>query len=251
MKLSTLKKPEYSSKIAGAVFFIIALLLFLFTQYTTAALGAAFIGLLLVLLIHESTVEEEVAIAGLFSGVSSLNRLLDDLEIDGNAIAVPPGKNLTESRTYIPAGDFNGLPDLYDEMSIVGVEGKTGISLVPVGLPLLELAKNRMKYDLKDSGMEGVHDCLSHLSIGMEMARSYHLKEENGETRLIINLSKYENCCQKLRKESGDLCRKAVCPICSAFITGISEGSSLPIRIVRFERKENLAEFLLEKIQEN
>ncbi len=248
MKVSKVLRPEYISKVIGAVFIIIALYLFFYTSYTNAALASAFIGIFTILIVNEPTVDESTAKAGLSSGVKPINDLLKDLEVKGTGVFVPPIRNLTRSRTYIPAGELKELPDLYDDMNVVsGGRGNMGISIEPIGKTLLDEAKSKMEYDIEGEGIEASREIMGHLSQGMELAKSFSIRDEEN-FKIRITHGKYLDYCEKLREESEDICKRTCCPICSAYITAASEGISKPLKITSLEKEEKHIKIELEEV---
>ncbi|MFP4050580.1 MAG: hypothetical protein ACLFVB_02435 [Thermoplasmata archaeon] len=248
MKIYKILRPEYISKVIGAVFLATALYLFLYTDYTNAALASAFIGIFTVLIVNQPTVDESTAKAELSSGVTPINELLKDLELKSKGIAVPPMRNLTESRTYIPAGDFKELPELYDDMTVVsGGRGNMGVSLVPLGKTLLDEAKSKMEYDIEGEGIEASREIMGHLSQGMELAKSFSLRDEE-YIKLRITHGKYLDYCEKLREDSPDICTRTGCPICSAYVTAAAEGISKPLRVFKLEKDGKYIKIGLEEV---
>ena len=248
MKITKILRPEYISKLIGTVFILIATYLFFYTSYTNAALASAFIGVFTILIVNQPTVDESTAKAGLSSGVKPINELLKDLEVSGKGVAVPPIRNLTESRTYIPAGELKTLPDLYDDMYIVsGGRGNMGVSLVPMGKTLLDEAKSKMEYDIEGEGIEASREIMGHLSQGMELAKSFSLREEEN-VKIRITHGKYRGFCENLRSDSEDICTRTGCPICSAYITAAAEGLSKPLKIVKLEKDDKHIKIDLEEV---
>lgn len=248
MKITKILRPEYISKVIGAAFLIIALYLFLYTSYTNAALASGFIGIFTILIVNQPTVDESTAKAELSSGVIPVNDLLKDLELKGNGVAVPPIRNLTESRTYIPAGELKELPELYDDMSVVsGGRGNMGVSLVPMGKTLMDEAKSKMEYDIEGEGIEASREIMGHLSQGMELAKSFSLRDEEF-VKLRITHGKYLDYCEKLRDESEDVCTRTGCPICSAYMTTAAEGISKPLKIINLEKDGKHIKIDLEEV---
>lgn len=248
MKISKILRPEYISKLIGAVFVSIAIYLFLYTSYTNAALASAFIGIFTILIVNEPTVDESTAKAELSSGIKPINELLVDLEVKGKAVAVPPIRNLTESRTYIPAGELKDLPDLYNDMYVVsGGRGNMGVSLVPMGKTLLDEAKDKMEYDIEGEGIEASREIMGHLSQGMKLAKSFSLRDEE-YVKIRITHGKYLDFCESLRAGSEDICTRTGCPICSAYITAAAEGLSKPLKIVDLEKEGKHIKIDLEEV---
>ncbi len=250
MNISKISSPENASKIAGALFIGISLYLFLFTPYLTAALGALFIGIFTPVIQHGRYVEEDTAVAGLKSGVEPLHRLIRDLDLDGNAVVVPPIRHLSESRVYIPAGTFNTLPDLYDEMTIVtGGGGRTGVSLAPPGLPLFQDAEERMEHGIAGEGIEAAREVMGHLTHGLDLASSFSVRAEEDEYRLRITQGRYREACQEIREDLEGICFQAGCPICSAYLVALVESIEEPLRIADFEVEERHVKYTLEVVR--
>jgi len=244
-----LLKPEYSSKLIGVIFISLSIYLFLRTDYTNAGLAAAFIGIFTMLIVHYPTVEEDVAVAGLKSGILSYHKLLDDLDVSNNGVLLPPTNNLTESRVYVPAGKLEGIPDIYDEMTVISSgRGRTGVALVPPGQSLLEEAKDRIEYDIEGKGIQGGRECMGHLSKGMGLAKSFSLRKKENMIRIRITLDRYDDYCENLREDSPNICSRTGCPICSAYLTAASEALSSSLEIKSFEKEKNHIKYELEEV---
>ncbi len=249
MEKHRLLKPEYSSKLIGILFISISLYLFLLTDHINAGLAAAFIGIFTMLIVHYPTVEEDVAVAELKSGILSYHNILEDLDLSNNGVLIPPNDNLTESRVYIPAGKMEYIPDIYDEMTVVSSgRGRTGVSLVPPGQPLLEEAKDRIEYSIEAKGIESGRECMGHLSKGMGLAKSFSFRKKDDRVRIRITLDRYENYCENLRESSSNICTRTACPICSAYLTSASEALSSPLKIKGFEKDKNHIKYELEEV---
>jgi len=249
MEKHRLLKPEYSSKLIGILFISISLYLFLLTDHINAGLAAAFIGIFTMLIVHYPTVEEDVAVAELKSGILSYHNILEDLDLSNNGVLIPPNDNLTESRVYIPAGKMEYIPDIYDEMTVVSSgRGRTGVSLVPPGQPLLEEAKDRIEYSIEAKGIESGRECMGHLSKGMGLAKSFSFRKKDDRIRIRITLDRYEDYCENLRESSSNICTRTACPICSAYLTSASEVLSSPLKIKDFEKEKNHIKYELEEV---
>ncbi len=248
MNASRYLRPEYTSKVIAAIFILVGIYLYLETPYVNAALASGFIGLFTILIVNKRTVEEETAIDSLKSGVLSYDRLLDDLEVEGNGMAVPPGRNLTEARVYVPVRDSKKIPDLYDEMTIVSTgRGKVGVSLEPPGDPLFERAKQNMEYDLEGQGIEAARECMEFLSQGTGLAKSFGLRRGD-RIKLRLTHGKYRDYCEGLRERSEKLCTRTGCPICNSYLLALCEGLSRPVRIEEFEKDGPHIKYTLEVV---
>ncbi|MFP4142410.1 MAG: hypothetical protein ACOCTN_03985 [Candidatus Natronoplasma sp.] len=242
-------RPEYSSKITGIIFICISIYLFFKTDHLNAALASGFIGIFTILIINYPTVEEDVSLAGLKSGVLTYHDILADLDVADKGVHVPPNDNLTESRVYVPAGELKDLPDLYDEMTIVSSgSGKVGISVNPPGLPLLREAKDRLEYGIERGGLESGRECMGHLSEGMGLARSFSFREKDSKINVRITHGRYLEYCESLRNVSTDICTRTGCPICSAYLIAAAESLSQPLEVVDFEVQGRHIKFELEEV---
>ncbi len=249
MREHKLLQPEHSSKVIGIIFISISIYLFLLTDHRNAGLAAAFIGIFTMLIVHYPTVEKDVAIAGLKSGILSYHCLLEELDVSETGVILPPGNNLTESRIYIPAGRFEGIPEIYDEMTIISSDrGRTGVSLVPPGQPLLEEAKDRIEYKIEGKGMQSGRECMGHLSKGMGLAKSFSFREKDDEIRIRITLDRYDDYCENLIEDSPNICTRTGCPICNAYLTTASEALSSSLKIESFEKENNHIKYRLEEV---
>ncbi len=249
MREYRLLKPEYSSKVLGVIFISISIYLFWMTDHTNAGLAAAFIGIFTLFIVHYATVDEDVAVAGLKSGVLSYHNILEDLDLSNKGVIIPPNESLNESRAYVPAGKLESIPDIYDEMTIVSSgRGRTGIALVPPGQPLLEEAKDRIEYKIEGKGIQSGRECMGHLSKGMGLAKSFSLRKKGDVVRIRITLDKYDDYCENLREKSSNICTRSGCPICSAYITSASEALSSPLKIESFRKEKNHIKYELEEV---
>ncbi len=249
MKPSDLLRPEYSSKIIGVLFISTGIYLLLFTPYRNAGLASLFIGVFTALIVNLRTVEEDTAISELVCSVAPLHSLVSDLNIRGNGVLVPPGGNLRRTRVFVPASkEFRGLPDLYDEMTLVtGDAGRVGVSLEPPGKPLASEAAVRL--GTETSGIEGAREMMGMLSHGLGLARSFSVIREDDNIRLRITHGTYGDYCNRLREDSPGICEKTACPLCSAYLTALSESMEKPVRIVSLEKEDEHVKYTLRVLE--
>ena len=245
MKLGSIFRAEYSSRSAGVILVAMGLYIIIFTTHINAGLASLIIGIITFLIVSERTVESEIAISGMKCGIRPLNSLISDLNLKGKGVMVPPGGNLNGPRVFVPAGKERvGLPDLYDEMTVVtGDAGRVGISLEPPGLPLFAEAADRM--ETKVTGMEGAREIMGMLSHGMGLARSFSVRQDGDTIFLRISHGMYGDYCQYVRERSPEVCQKTGCPLCSAYMVAISDALSQPLRITEFEMEGEHAKFTL------
>ncbi len=242
-------RPEMISKFIGGVFIAMGIYLLLFTGHFNASIGAFFIGIFTILILNEPTVEKEIAFSELESGALSLERIFDDLDVRGKGVFIPPQEDLTETRVFVPAGDFEGLPKIYDDMTIVpGGKGKTGIAIPPPGYPLLERAKERSEFETEGKSIEEAREMMGMLSQGLDLAKSFSFRKEGDVYKLRVTMGDYAEVCQKIKDSSDDICTRTGCPIGSAFLSAAVEGISKPLRITGFEEEGAHRKFTLKVV---
>ncbi len=249
MNPSDMLRPEYSSKIVGTIFIAVGIYLLFFTIYTNAGLASIFIGMFTALIVNQRTVEEDTAISELECSIAPLYALVSDLNIEGRGVLVPPGGNLRSTRVFIPARkEFRGLPNLYDEMTIVtGDAGRVGMSLEPMGKPLSREAVKRL--GMETTGIEGAREMMGMLSHGLGLAKSFSVIEEGDNIRLRITHGRYNDYCEKLRNDYPGICEKTACPLCSAYMTVLSEAISKPVRITSFDKEDEHVKYTLKVLE--
>jgi len=239
---------DISHWIAGGIFVGIGLYLLIFTNYNTPGFGSLFLGIFISLVMKGGLVEEEVSKSSLESGVESLDLLLDDLGLSGNGVFVPEGDTLSSPRTYVPAGSFQRLPELYDEMMVVSSEGgRVGISLIPTGKPLFDEASSRLENT--SEGIEGAREIMGMLSHGMGLTKSCSIREDEEVISIRLTHGVYGDYCSKLRENRPDICVRTGCPICSAFLTAACSALSEPLLIKDFEVRQPHIIYRMERVK--
>ncbi len=244
-----MKISKITSKIAGAVFIGIGVYLIVFTEFRNAGFGALFIGILTLLIINPETVEDKVATAELESNVKPMHDLLSDLNVMGKGVMVAPNNNLKNTRVFVPAGkELRALPDLYDEMVIVaGGAGRLGVSLVPPGKPIYDEALSRLDTTMSD--IEGAREVMGMLSHGLDMAKSFSVREEDDLLKLRITHGRYDDYCARVMERSEGICEKTACPICSSYLMALTESIGSPLAIKEFEKEGKHVKYDLEVLE--
>lgn len=238
MKVIDIGKPEIVSKLIGGVFIVLGIYLLMFTPHMNASLGALFIGIFSVLILNFPTVEKDTALSELESSIAPLENILDDLDLKGKGVFIPPREELSETRVFIPAGEFEGLPKIYDEMTIVpGGKGKTGVSIPPPGYPLVEEAKERMEYEMEGESVEEARELMGMMAHGLDLVKSFSFRKKKDIYKLRLTQGTYMDVCSEIKKMHENITTRTGCPISSAFLAAAAEGVSRPLRITDFEEE--------------
>ncbi len=240
--------PDISSTIFGAAFIAVGLYLILMTAYVNAGLGSIFIGIFTIMVMTGGTVDEETAVSALKSDVDTLDGLLEDLGISGDLVQVPPSDTLREGKSYVPAEDFQGLPDLQDDMVVVSAAGgRVGVSLTPPGLHLMKLAQENLEGPV--DGIEGAREVMGILTHGIGLARSYSIREEDGIFKMRITHDGYNDYCDSLRERDERICTRTACPLCSAYIATAAQYIDSPLRVINFGKEDKHVTYEMEVVE--
>lgn len=249
MRLSEIYRSENISKLVGVSFVLVGIYLISSTDYVNAGIAFLLVGSFTAIVMNGGTMDVSTAISSLESSVSPLYSIIQDLKMEGDGFYIPPGGNLKSSRVFVPAGkNIRGLPDLYDEMTLVtGDAGRQGISLDLPGRPLYEEASARLDHEPK--GMEGAREAMGMLTYGLGLAKSFSLREEDDDViKLRLTHGRYTSYCRGIREESPGICQKTCCPLCSSYLMALAEATSKPFGIQGFDVEDEHVKFTLKVV---
>ncbi|MFO8110186.1 MAG: hypothetical protein R6U17_06695 [Thermoplasmata archaeon] len=239
--------PDITSTIFGAAFIVIGIYLILLTAHINAGIGSIFIGIFTIMVMTGGTVDEDVSISAMRSDVDTMDELLDDLGITGDMVQVPPGEVLSEGKTYVPVDEFQELPDIQDDMVIVSsAGGRIGIALTPPGHHLMKLAEKNLETPV--DGIEGAREVMGILTHGLGLAKSYSLREEDGNVKVRITHGTYQDHCNSLRENNEAVCTRTGCPLCSAYLTTAAQYLNTPLKLVEFSKEGEHITYEMEEI---
>lgn len=179
----------------------------------------------MIFLITEKSIPTKISDALVEANIDTVNKLIKELNLHGNAVFLPKSENLTKERIFIPPNKSGILkiPEINeDNIILIAQDGKTlGISVPPAGLKLInELEKDNA---FKNINIENLEEKL-HLLIGLNLLKSISFKKQkNGWDLEIENLITYSDN-YKLYNQYPD-------PISSAIIIMITRVLKERIRI--------------------
>ncbi len=183
----------------------------------------------------EKSIPKKISDTLIEVNTDTVNKLIKELNLLGNAVFLPKSDILTEERIFIPPNKTGILkiPEIRDNDIIhTTPDGKTiGISVPPSGLKLLnEIQKDK---SFKNTTIENLDEKLQ-LFVGMNMARSISFKKQkNGWNLEIENYIPDEN--------NENLYNQYPNPTSSAIITMITRLLNKKIRIyntITYNRKK-------------
>lgn len=189
----------------------------------------------MIFIITEKSIPKKISDTLIEVNTDTVNKLIKELNLLGNAVFLPKSDILTEERIFIPPNKTGILkiPEIRDNDIIhTTTDGKTiGISVPPSGLKLLnEIQKDK---SFKNTTIENLDEKLQ-LFVGMNMARSISFKKQkNGWNLEIENYIPDEN--------NENLYNQYPNPTSSAIITMITRLLNKKIRIyntITYNRKK-------------
>lgn len=178
----------------------------------------------MIFIITEKSIPKKISDTLSEVNIDTINKLIKELNLQGNAIFLPKSDKLTEERIFIPPNKTGivKIPEIKDNNIIhTTPNGMTiGISIPPAGLKLInEIQKDK---SFKNTTIENLEDKLQIL-VGMNLIKSiFFKKQKNGWDLEIENFTSKNN--QNLNNQYPD-------PISSAVITMITRKSNKKIRI--------------------
>jgi len=183
------------------------------------------LGIFMIFMITEKSIPKKISDVQVEGNMDTVNKIIKEFDLEGNAIFLPRTGALTDERIFIPPNKSGVLkiPNIKDNNIILTSEdGKNlGISVPPAGLKLLkEIEKDNA---FKNMTIDNLEEKLQ-LFVGMNLVKSISFKKQQyGWVLEIEKHVSYDND-QKFHNQYP-------CPICSAIITMITRVLNEKIRI--------------------
>ena len=190
-------------------------------------------GVLMIILITEESVPRKISSAQIQGNLPFINKMINELELTGNAVFLPKSRLLSEERVFIPALKTTKvlIPYLDDEIVIT----TRGLAVPPSGLPLLKKIEAEASFD--GIGLENVEEKLQTF-VGMNILRAVTLKKE--PTGWKLELVRPEPC-----RVDQPTCDQYPCSACSAVLTAITKAAQQKIWVQETTRVDNKTTFHL------
>jgi hypothetical protein len=202
-----------------------------------------FLGIFMILLITEKSIPKKISDVLIEVNIDTVNKLINELNLQGNAVFLPKSNSLTEERIFIPPNKSGVLkiPEIDDNnIILIAQNGKTlGISVPPSGLKLLnEIEKDNA---FKNIRIENLEEKLQ-LFVGMNLLKSISfIEQQNGWDLEIENLI--------TKNDKNEIYNQYPCPISSAIITMITRILNERIRIYNVTNNGKKIKFHLNLIK--
>jgi len=231
-----LKQPNIGIKTIGIVLTIIGLVFLLDPTTLNLKIGFASIlmGILILFVISLKTTPEKIFDKIIKGNIETIEKIIKELKLKGNAIIIPKTENLTEERIIIQPKNIKKvkIPSIKNEnVFLKGIKNKNlGIALPPSGLQLLDDIEKEEK--IKVNKIWDIEKKLQ-IFVGMDLVKSISFKP--GQDSWVLELEKPNFCPKNLM-----LCKQYPCPICSAILVAIIRAMNNPeLRLIIKDAKQN------------
>ena len=231
-----LKHSNTAIKTIGIILTIIGLVFLLDPTTLNLKIGfaAILIGILIVFVISLKTTPEKIFDKIIKGNIETIEKIIKELKLKGNAILIPKTENLTEERIIIPTKNIEKakIPNIKNEnVFLRGKKNKNlGIAIPPSGLQLLNEIEKEEKFRI--TKIEDIDKKLQ-IFVGMDLIKYISFKQ--GQDFWALELEKPNFCPKNL-----ELCKQYPCPTCSAILTAIIRAMNNPdLRLIIKDVNEN------------
>ncbi len=231
-----IKQSNIGIKTIGTILIIIGLVFL--SDPTPLNLKIAFasilMGFLIVFVISIKSTPEKICDKLIKGNIETMEKIINELNLKGNAILIPKSENLTEERIMIPPKNIETtqIPHLKNENVFLKALKKKnfGVVLPPSGLHLLNELEKEGKF--KITKIEDIDKKLQ-VFVGMDLIKSISFKQ--GQDFWVLELEKPIFCSKDL-----NFCKQYPCPICSAILVAILRAMNNPeLRLWIKDAKQN------------
>ena len=217
-----LQLSNIKAKIMGIILTAMGASFFLVPTSLNVKIGfsSMLIGILIIFMSTKKSIHQQISDIQLRGNIDAVKKIIEELNLRGNAIFLSKTENLTEERILIPPtnSDIIQIPNIDNgNVLLKGLDGKNlGISIPPSGLQLLNEIEKDDRFE--KTNIEDIDEKLQIL-VGIDLIKSLALK-------------KVQNCWElELEKpifcpNDPTLCKQYPCPTCSAILTAITRSSN-------------------------
>jgi hypothetical protein len=212
--------------------------------------GLFLMGLLLLFLFSFKTVPREISTSFILSQGRNSGRLVQAMNLKGKGVLYPPVGRLREDRVYIPLEKHDlPLPDISDETVFnVGSTGPSmGISMIPPGKGFVDKVEELSNHSFSEDPIRDGSESMERLSKGTGMFKKIELRDNGNKITLRIHHSTGSEACDAIWKEFPNLHSQTGCPLCSAVLCATARIGSVPLRIEKAERNDDIVEYTLRR----
>ncbi|AEC51925.1 hypothetical protein PNA2_1009 [Pyrococcus sp. NA2] len=191
-----------------------------------------FLGAIVLTIKGKEYVKRDTLSLTLRSYHESIKRMVEDLELEGNSLYIPPYENLPRGWTFIPLHkDFDIDPGRFGEdiafLTNVGSERQMGLLLKPLGLELLEKFEEHLEGEITSVGE--LESASSSVLRALGLANGVYIEEEGESFTIYVTPEDIGFCRRNIK-----YCNKVACPICSSILLGLAKATNEIIEAKNF-----------------
>jgi len=194
------------------------------SEMINIGLAGIFLGAIVLTIKGKEYVKRDTLSLTLRSYHESIRGIVEDLELEGNSLYIPPYENLPRGWTFIPLHkDFDIDPGRFGEdvafLTNVGSEKQMGLLLRPTGLELLGRFEEHLEGEITSVG--DVESASSSVLRALGLARGVYIKEDEEGFTIYVTPEDIGFCRRNI-----SYCNKVACPICSSILLGLAKATS-------------------------
>ncbi|WP_048150648.1 hypothetical protein [Palaeococcus ferrophilus] len=202
------------------------------TGYINLGIAAMVIGAVILVLKPSTYVRKEALETVLNSQKAVLDGMVDSLNLEGNAVFVPPYENLPRGGLFLPLHrDFTlDLARLDEEvvfLTDVPNEKGMGLCLLPPGANLVEKFEEHLEGPL--GSVAEAESASSAVLRALGLASTVYIEEEEENYRVVVRPG--VRC-------SPEGCSRVPCPVCSSVLLALAKATGQLIEVEGVEKKD-------------
>lgn len=210
-------------------------------------MSLTFWGALLLYIQPEEHVKKKILEATIQASLATLNRIMEELNYEGEAIYLPPKylKDPEASKIYLAEHKNGKLPPptlILKHENQLFIDNPRGILLTPPGAEMTKLFERTLGTSFTMTDLQQIQQNLPKILIeDLEIAEDLQIQIANEETpekpknlpsRIKVKIT--NSICQDLHKQERNLSHilnKIGCPLCSAIACVLAKATGKPITI--------------------
>jgi len=225
----------------SGVISLISSIIFTSSILAFLGLGLTFWGAFFLFIRPVTYVKSSLMDSAILPALVTLDRMLNELNHQGNAIYMPPRqlRGLKEGVLFIPAKKELVIPAIDDTLKEQIFVNPLGIRLIPLGKGLVDLFEKELATDLARTDLDYLLNNLPKLLVeDLEILRDFEMDVNDDLVKVRMTGFVYFNLCSEARKLS-NICSRVGCPLCSAIAYALAKATGKAVTIEKNELHEN------------
>ncbi|AMM53292.1 hypothetical protein [Pyrococcus kukulkanii] len=203
------------------------------TDTLNIGLAALIIGAVVLAFKSEEYVRRDTLDLVVTSVQESLEKMVKDLGLEGNAVYLPPYENLPEGGVFIPLVkdyriDLGKLSEDSVFLTEVSSEREMGLLIRPPGGKIVEKFEEHLEGEI--TSVPEVESVSTAVLKFLELAESVYIEDAGNTFYVYVKPRNIEFCKRRIKN-----CNQVACPICSSILLGLAKGSGQLLESEKFE----------------